>query len=474
MRNTNLFVFCLLFANVFFAFNSSAAGTLHASNFGAIPNDGINDSDAIQQAIDNLSQAGGGTVRLAAGEYTLETPVYMKSDVILRGAGINTILNKLPSNKLAWGDTAVIMGNVTPIHLFYNEGKGFQEIEAEVLDSRTIRLSVNLNDTSPYGLKRGDIAWVAEEGGFKHVSVGEKKIERPNYVVLGVVKKIDNTDIIFEDSMRLPEGTKKVIFNYVNKQKRDINRKNISAIKNATVTQLTVQAQDESAMLMGGCYKCRVLDVNIERSVRLLSVQATRFSLFKNVTGNFTHKGIELSIMATDNVISNVQAKSIMPVMLEDRRENLVRPVLRLGESVARNKVVNAKFDLDDRYANMRLIRFDNSKLNYIKNIEIHTPKLNKNPVSFMFHDRLYEYNEKPGGGNILYLVKVISDTAMANLTGVEAVITKLSDTGDETKEMLQFDYKKVVKSEKINKTRKVIEIKSLKQKSEDEILRAI
>ncbi|MBL8160162.1 hypothetical protein JNJ66_06940 [Candidatus Saccharibacteria bacterium] len=55
---------------------------------------------AIQQAINQASAAGGGTVALPAGTHTIDAPLILKSDVRLQGAGADTII-KAGANFLA-------------------------------------------------------------------------------------------------------------------------------------------------------------------------------------------------------------------------------------------------------------------------------------------------------------------------------------------------------------------------------------
>jgi hypothetical protein len=58
------------------------------------------DNTAIQQAIDRVAQAGGGTVLLKAGNYTLTNSVRLASHVVLRGEGPDkTVLRKGPGVK---------------------------------------------------------------------------------------------------------------------------------------------------------------------------------------------------------------------------------------------------------------------------------------------------------------------------------------------------------------------------------------
>lgn len=69
--------------------------SLSARDFGAIPDDDIDDSSAIQLALDHAEQQGGGAVKLEPGRYVLNFPLFIHGDgVVLRGAGQNrTVLS---------------------------------------------------------------------------------------------------------------------------------------------------------------------------------------------------------------------------------------------------------------------------------------------------------------------------------------------------------------------------------------------
>ena len=62
--------------------------SLEVRDFGAIPNDDLDDSSAIQAALDRAEQQGGGAVKLEPGRYILNFPLFIHGDgVVLRGAG---------------------------------------------------------------------------------------------------------------------------------------------------------------------------------------------------------------------------------------------------------------------------------------------------------------------------------------------------------------------------------------------------
>jgi hypothetical protein len=61
--------------------------TFDATSFGAVANDGIDDTSALQKALDAASANGGGIVTLPRGRFQLDEPIRIPPHVLLRGAG---------------------------------------------------------------------------------------------------------------------------------------------------------------------------------------------------------------------------------------------------------------------------------------------------------------------------------------------------------------------------------------------------
>src|SRR5262249_36499772 len=68
----------------------ASSSVVSVSDFGAIPNDGVDDTAAIQRAIDALPRSGGpvgGLVLFPAGRFNTVRPIQLPSGVWLRGQG---------------------------------------------------------------------------------------------------------------------------------------------------------------------------------------------------------------------------------------------------------------------------------------------------------------------------------------------------------------------------------------------------
>lgn len=79
----------------------TTSGTLQANLLGAIPNDGKDDTKAIQDAIDKAEANGGGTVSLSDGDYNInaDTSIYLRSNVTLAMTGNATLIASPTSNE---------------------------------------------------------------------------------------------------------------------------------------------------------------------------------------------------------------------------------------------------------------------------------------------------------------------------------------------------------------------------------------
>ena len=90
--------------------NQAPNRRIECSEFWCEPDDSIDDTNAIQSAIDSLPRgthpvAGepiGGIIYLPKGTYKISKPLLIYSGVVLRGEGSQTVLNGVSSNASDW------------------------------------------------------------------------------------------------------------------------------------------------------------------------------------------------------------------------------------------------------------------------------------------------------------------------------------------------------------------------------------
>ena len=74
---------------------------VNVKDFGAVGDNIVNDTAAIQSAINAVSAAGGGTIYLPAGTFRVTTTINVASNINLVGAGIGTTVIKMDSASTA-------------------------------------------------------------------------------------------------------------------------------------------------------------------------------------------------------------------------------------------------------------------------------------------------------------------------------------------------------------------------------------
>lgn len=90
------------------------------------------DDKVIQAAIDYMARMGGGTVRILPGKYVFRNAVHLPSRIRLQGSGLDSIITKIPSRKVAlsadsdWYDQEITL----------QDAKGFQVGDGVVLRTR--------------------------------------------------------------------------------------------------------------------------------------------------------------------------------------------------------------------------------------------------------------------------------------------------------------------------------------------------
>lgn len=104
----------ILFLIIAGTLSATTADRIDVTKHGAIPGDKRDDSRVLQQLIDKLP-ASGGTLYFPLGEYTLQSPIVLKSNVKLEGAGIGKTVLLQAGSVQTWSrvpEQAVITTNV--------------------------------------------------------------------------------------------------------------------------------------------------------------------------------------------------------------------------------------------------------------------------------------------------------------------------------------------------------------------------
>lgn len=102
----------------------SVDATFEVNNFGAIADDGKNDSDAFEKACNAAIKAKGGTIKLAPGTYRLTRKLLINSDkILIKGAGRDKtkIVFNLPDSKVFISTIAIgpIIRPRVPLNIYF-------------------------------------------------------------------------------------------------------------------------------------------------------------------------------------------------------------------------------------------------------------------------------------------------------------------------------------------------------------------
>lgn len=89
-------------------------GHYFVSSYYAAANDGVDDTQQLQNAIDAAFSAGGGTVRLHAGEYNISYPLQLKQGVTIDGVGVATYNPETRSVDVNTSNTLIRFKATTP------------------------------------------------------------------------------------------------------------------------------------------------------------------------------------------------------------------------------------------------------------------------------------------------------------------------------------------------------------------------
>lgn len=351
----NICLFGLLTAAMALVSSSCAAGQAF------LPDDGIDDRAGLQARIDEVAGAGGGVVQLESGTYDLAGPIFLRTNVTLAGRGPTTILYNARTNISSdWLGTVVFAGNLAPGNYSETDERGYPGLPA--VQASETSVTIPNCDQRQLGPLVGEVVWLASAGGFS----GTRGFFRTEYGKMNAVSSVNGCTIGLADTIGIP-ADQQLRLHWSDGSKRyptGLGQPN-RAIRDAGVTDVQLVSAEGQGMLVTGCYHCSFSNLTMGRTRRLFSVQGTRRSTYRNITGVFTERGIELAMFASDNTVENVQGTFCG----EGRHE--IRPAIRFGEYARDNLVQNVTMNLGPHYAKRVKIRFDESAGNKLKNVRL-------------------------------------------------------------------------------------------------------
>ena len=169
----------------------SGRGAVNVMSFGANPNDDLDDTDAIQNAIDSLPRGNGvptgrdpmgGIVFLPKGTYKISRPLLISSAIVLRGEGALTVLNGVSSN----ASDSVIRVYSPYVHGFMIRA-GVQNLKITSNVSKGIDVSTAVDDGDIVGLKFSNLTISTGGAGIdtRGKDIYQSTVENVSFVNMG-------------------------------------------------------------------------------------------------------------------------------------------------------------------------------------------------------------------------------------------------------------------------------------------------
>lgn len=324
---------------------------------------GQDNRPALQAAIDRLAAAGGGTLQLENGTYDIADPLYLRRGVIIAGRGRGTIISNEKFRKgPGWRGVAIFAGNLNPGSFSNALNEGYPPRPTRRVSERELEIS-GCKTQEVAGLP-GQVVWLSTQTS----EPGRRGRPNPRWGEMSVVERADGCRVRLADPISAPASELVRIHWSDGSRALPLDEPNVP-IRDAGVRDLQLAVQTSQALIVSGCYKCNFTNLHIGRSRRLFTLQGIRHGQYRNITGNFTERGIEVVQYATQSVVDGVDAQ-YLPAGNEQ-----TRPAIRFGEYARDNIVRNVRLRLGEDYVGRDKIRFDESTGNRLMNIKLMMPR---------------------------------------------------------------------------------------------------
>jgi hypothetical protein len=254
-----------------------------------------------------------------------------------------------------WSGAVVFAGNLVPA-AFATPGYGFPAHATRRLGDRELEIS----DCRGNVPSAGSVVWLSSTT----VERGNHNMLLSRYAEMNLVNSVDGCNVSLAYSITAPTG-EPVALHWKETHGPSWAGAPEIPIKRAGIRDITLESAAGQAFTVSGCYRCTFENIVVARSRSLFSVEGTRGSLFQNIRGNFTERGIELAEFSTENTIRDIKGVYIDSAKLPSR------PALRFGEYAFGNDVSDVVMDLRQNYLQTIKIRFDGSSNNHLADVKL-------------------------------------------------------------------------------------------------------
>ena len=338
----------------------ATAGFVTPNKTLAKPSDGLDDQPALQAQIDALASKGGGVIGLKQGTYDLSRPLYLRDSVELTGMGATTILtNELFNQNPGWFGTTVFAGNLAPASFVSNGGLGHDGHLYEQAGQKKISIpNCKIDDLANLA---STVVWLASTDSIK----GRGDFSRPIYNEMNLVARVDGCVLYLADVITIPANVSAKIYWSSGTTRVHKKLEPNHPIRNATLSNIQLRSAAGQALISSGCYTCSFSKITMGRTRRLLGVQGARNSIYREISGEFYERGIEVTMFANGNFVKTISGRYV------PKSDYKPRPAIRFGEYPRNNLIEDVTLNLIDDAGLLR-IRFEHSESNHLKNIKMY------------------------------------------------------------------------------------------------------
>jgi len=190
--------------------NAAESSWFNILDFGATPNDGTPDSQAIQKAIDAASDVGGGTIYLPRGVYLIDKPIDIQnSNLVLTGDGSSTVLRNKKAEDALIRSLSCMRSPATSLEHVIVEKMHLDGADKSVdgimftgvtrgcvvrdIFVTNCRNGIDLSGCWSMSIERNHIAGCSDAGISLSIFTGDKRRKHRNASIANAISVIGNT-----------------------------------------------------------------------------------------------------------------------------------------------------------------------------------------------------------------------------------------------------------------------------------------
>lgn len=233
--------------------NIGSSTGFNVLEYGADPTGVKSSRSAIQKAIDDAENAGGGVVIIPAGTYLSDARINLRSNVTVRGEGLGTVINGTGNTQVFYGAGTLD----TEYRMTSNYGQGQKSV------TTTVANNINTGDIIVIKSQRNALSY-ADSGSDWTLGIGTTNIPNTFFGEFKRVRLGGTTNVFFDSPLIYPS--------YRNDKTNDPNGSaystiaKVNAITGARIENLRIVTGTATPIAFTYAHKCYVDSVDIRHT----------------------------------------------------------------------------------------------------------------------------------------------------------------------------------------------------------------